>query len=1165
MPHRPDLSAEKGKFMRNRLLYLSCVLAFSTVLSVSLCWAQSQDAPKPTVNPEVVAFVPHSDAIQSVAFSPEGARFATASLDFTIKLWDAATGRLLRTFEGHTKSVNSIAFSPDGSRLVSGSSDGTIRVWEAMSNASLLRIPKQSRESDPKQTPEPVVYSVAFSPDGRTVVSGWSDKTAKLWDAESGALRRTLVGHAGSVLAVAFAPDGQAVASASSDRTAKLWETATGKLLQTLAAHVQPVTSLAFAPDGKRLVSGANDGTAKLWEVATGKPLRSINSRLKQVSAVAFAPDGNSFLAAGSPATNARASMRLWDTESGQAIRSFGEDARYIRAIAISAQSQLVSVGGTDITLWDIERGVPLPALSFTSAINDVVLSPDGSQIVAASSDKTIKIWSTAKGELLHTLLGHTDKVNAVAASKDRGLVVSASRDTTVRVWDGQSGKLLNTLSGHTANVGQVAVTTDGTRALSGGADKKLIVWDLVNGKMLRSIDTIGPVSTVALSPDASRALTGAPDKTAKLWDLNSGLVIRTFEGHTAQVAIVAFSPDGTRVLTGSGDATIRLWDAATGQVVQIFKGHARTVQSVAFSADGKSIVSGSQDQLVKIWDVQTGRFVRDLDGHTGHVSSAVFAPDGTRVVSASTDGTIRVWRASEGEALVGLVSNSTGRWLAFTPAGFFAASREGDAMISVVRGFDSYAMLEVFEQLYRPDLVEERLKGDPMGAYKNAVFKLNLNDILDSGPAPQIEEVVGKTETFGSSIKITVRIVDIGGGIGPKLVWRVNGKTSGDVEPVELKNAATPSAGNAVVVSQSFNIDPSIDNEVSVRAYNGRGLIASELPITRAAFGAGSTSPARMHVLAIGVDKYRTEDLQLHYATKDAKEFSEALKIVGNGLFDKVLTYLLRDEEVSEQRIGSTIDRIAGDAKPNDVFVLFLAGHGRSIEGKYYYLPQTMDFKGQQVKEGGIGQEKWQAWLAKIDAQKTLLVFDTCDSGSAGAIIRGLETSRQTAMEQLQYATGQNLIAASREAALEGYKDHGVLTYTLLETLNRVDPGPEDEINVVRLALSAGQRVPEITQLLSGVRQTPFQKLSGTDFPIGLRRQVFSPATGEIPNDPTHVLIRNEILRPQPGLDILGERELTPGYRVRVVQIVKDSWAQVAREGQLLGYVPLDALAKPW
>ena len=302
---------------------------------------------------------------------------------------------------------------------------------------------------------------------------------------------------------------------------------------------------------------------------------------------------------------------------------------------------------------------------------------------------------------------------------------------------------------------------------------------------------------------------------------------MRTFEGHTASVAIVAFSPDGTRILTGSVDASMRLWDTSTGQVARIFKGHTKTVQSVAFSSDGKQIVSGSQDQLVKIWDVRTGQLQRDLDGrHTGHVASAVFAPESNRVVSASTDGTIRVWRASDGEQLAGLVGDATGRWLAFTPAGFFAASRDGDAMISVVRGFENYAMVEVYEQLYRPDLVEERLKGDPMAHYKNAVFKLNLNEILDSGPAPQIDEVIGKSEVTGNSIKVTVRLVDVGGGIGKKLLWRVNGKTSGDVEPAELKDVKA-SAGNSVVLLRTFNIDPSKDNEITVRAYNGRGLVA--------------------------------------------------------------------------------------------------------------------------------------------------------------------------------------------------------------------------------------------------------------------------------------------------------------------------------------------------
>src|SRR5262249_43347202 len=217
--------------------------------------------------------------------------------------------------------------------------------------------------------------------------------------------------------------------------------------------------------------------------------------------------------------------------------------------------------------------------------------------------------------------------------------------------------------------------------------------------------------------------------------------------------------------------------------------------------------------------------------------------------------------------------------------------------------------------------------------------------------------------------------------------------------------------------------------NSIDVRAYNGRGLIAAELNIPLSSFGASSTGRSHMHVLAIGVDKYRMDAYRLNYAVKDAKEFAAALKIVGEGLFTGVQTTVLTDEDVTEARIAAAIDRVAADAKPTDVFVLFLSGHGKSIEGKYHYLPQTLDFKGHSLVEGSIDQDKWQAWLAKIDAQKTLLIFDTCDSGSAGSIIRGLESSRQTAMEQLQYATGQNLIAASREAAQEGFKDHGVLT----------------------------------------------------------------------------------------------------------------------------------------
>ena len=136
---------------------------------------------------------------------------------------------------------------------------------------------------------------------------------------------------------------------------------------------------------------------------------------------------------------------------------------------------------------------------------------------------------------------------------------------------------------------------------------------------------------------------------------------------------------------------------------------------------------------------------------------------------------------------------------------------------------------------------------------------------------------------------------------------------------------------------------------------------------MTQVASGVITRNVPRMYVLAIGVDKYRMDAYRLNYAVKDAKEFAAALKTVGEGLFGSVHTTVLTDEDVAESRIASAIDRIAAESKPHDVFVLFLGGHGKSIEGKYYYLPQTLDFKGEQpLTEGGIGQEKWQEWLAR-------------------------------------------------------------------------------------------------------------------------------------------------------------------------------------------------------
>jgi WD40 repeat protein len=208
----------------------------------------------------------HTDWVLSVAFSPDGRLLASGSFDDTIKLWEVASGRLVRTLTGHTDWVRSVAFSPDGRLLASGSDDETIKLWEVASG-SLVRSLGHTAP----------VLSVAFSPDGRLLASG-SYKEIKLWDVATGSLVRTLTGHTNWVLSVAFSPDGRLLASGSADKTIKLWEVASGSLVRTLTGHTDWVRSVAFSPDGRLLASGSADKTIKLWEVASGSLVRTLTA-----------------------------------------------------------------------------------------------------------------------------------------------------------------------------------------------------------------------------------------------------------------------------------------------------------------------------------------------------------------------------------------------------------------------------------------------------------------------------------------------------------------------------------------------------------------------------------------------------------------------------------------------------------------------------------------------------------------------------------------------------------------------------------------------------------------------------------------------------------------------------------------------------------------------
>eukprot|EP00873_Tetraselmis_striata_P000604 jgi/Tetstr1/420868/TSEL_011941.t1 len=283
----------------------------------------------------------HSDSVNSVAFSPDGATVASGSGDTTVRLWDAASGALTATLEGHSSIVHSVAFSPDGATVASGSYDTTVRLWDAASGALTATLEGHWN----------AVFSVAFSPDGATVASGSYDTTVRLWDAASGALTATLEGHSDGVRSVAFSPDGATVASGSDDTTVRLWDAASGALTATLEWHSGIVYSVAFGPDGATVASGSWDTTVRLWDAASGALTATLEEHSDRVISVACSPDGAT-VASGSLDNT----VRLWDAASGALTATLVGHSGSVYSVAFSPDGATVASGSWDKTvrLWDV-------------------------------------------------------------------------------------------------------------------------------------------------------------------------------------------------------------------------------------------------------------------------------------------------------------------------------------------------------------------------------------------------------------------------------------------------------------------------------------------------------------------------------------------------------------------------------------------------------------------------------------------------------------------------------------------------------------------------------------------------------------------------------------------------------------------------------------------
>lgn len=1001
------------------------------------------------------------------------------------------------------------------------------------------------------------IYNILFTPNSEQIVSVSEDKTIRIWDARNGELVNKFEseigsGYQGMLYASSISPDGKLLAVSGypviseKENYIVIIDLEKGKQVATAIGHENVINALEFSGNGKYLASGSDDGKIIIWKVDNSERWRqaaemtlagrvtdlSFNKKTQQLAAAADSEK-----------------VFLYDLSKLSAgVKNFAPNELkkhkdLVNKLAFSADGIYLATSSfnNELFLWKADGTFVKELDNVSNVINAITFSYDSKVLVAMDAVGNGISYSIPSGSEFSRFSGHDNTVfsadfSPTSASGNYLVASAGGNDNEIQIWNPINGRSKQSIKG-----------------------KGNTIWDLkfgegfelfISRKQSKNDNKPQYHQSFDFNTFSLKAKPGEPAKSflkstqeiiqTGIYSLrvDRGGEILNDEYEDGRILDFTSTPKGNVVV--ASDFSLKMYNSR-GQMLKEFLGHTGGVRSVAVSRDGRYLSSGSEDQSIRLWkldekgeapsmrDVFTdpiwGEYFEslDVDSLTYKQSTKAWQD----VISYLQDIGDKTWKDIEdvygslGETVkpfLNLFISEDGEWVCWTPEGYFTCSSKGADYFGwhVNRGVhqlaDFYSADQYFDILYRPEvlsksIVQGRRVREILLEEGERIFDLTRlsrpsaaffnTNALTFGSEKKLDFEKGKYYTQSKDLDLIVDVYDGGGGVKEINIYQN--------EKLIIIDDEVESIEDGQMITKTYNVDlvnGRNDFRVVVKNYQ---KIESRPDYLKVMYDGEIIATSSLYIFSVGINKYKNAAYNLNYAQPDAKSFTKKLIDNGSRMFKSVRKTEIYDTEATKENIIKGFESIVAQAKPEDVFVFYYAGHGTldpEQDNEYYLVPTDITKlygDPEQLQERGLSASELKQHLSKIRSQKQLILMDACHSGGAVKSINvRAAASEEKAIVQLARASGVVMLASSGTQQFASEFEvlkHGVFTYALLEALDGAADNGDKKITVNELKIYMDERVPELSDQYGGQAQYPTGFVHGNDFPISL---IYDPVEEE-------------------------------------------------------------------